>query len=164
MPKQRPPFDIQRYKELKAQDLSQRHCRADGMPEATLRNNLKVLAQSVGAGISMGDQGLPGRENAEASHEGPPEGGLGTPALYIHQGMPDDVRKAWLAAKISKGSTAIPALPHRYGVAQGPTWSRAERGTGQCPDHRLARGRAHALLVASAGAICPGAPGKLSNG
>jgi hypothetical protein len=43
MPKQRPPFDYERYASLKAQGLSQRQiARAMGMPDATLRNNLKV--------------------------------------------------------------------------------------------------------------------------
>ena len=48
MPKQRPPFDTQRYESLKAQGLSQRAiAEVMGMPEATLRNNLKVMAQVV---------------------------------------------------------------------------------------------------------------------
>jgi hypothetical protein len=43
MPKQRPPFDYECYASLKAQGLSQRQiAREMGMPDATLRNNLKV--------------------------------------------------------------------------------------------------------------------------
>jgi hypothetical protein len=65
MPKQRPPFDMQRYEELKAQGLSQRAiAQAMGMPEATLRNNLKVLAQPIGTGTLMDDQGIPYPESA----------------------------------------------------------------------------------------------------
>src|SRR5215469_15847553 len=51
MPKQRPPFDIERYIALKAQGLSQRHiAREMGMPDATLRNNLKVYQGSTSGG------------------------------------------------------------------------------------------------------------------
>jgi predicted transcriptional regulator len=84
MPKARPPFDTPRYESLKAQGLSQRAIAEQmGMPEATLRNNLKVLAQAVARtaeeGIPIGDQGLPIQEHSEAhlgnpevSHIGPP--------------------------------------------------------------------------------------------
>ena len=107
-----PPFDIQRYKELKAQDLSQRAIAEQmGMPEATLRNNLKVLAQSVGAGIPTGDQGLPGRENAEASHEGPPEEALVLLLCISTRGCLTIVRESVVGGEDIEGSQAIPALP-----------------------------------------------------
>ena len=65
MPKARPPFDMQRYQALKAQGRSQRAIAQEmGMPEATLRNNLKVLAQSIGEGIPMGNQSIPHLENS----------------------------------------------------------------------------------------------------
>jgi hypothetical protein len=108
MPKQRPPFDYKRYEELKAQGLSQRAIAQEmGMPEATLRNNLKVLAQSIGEGLPMGDLGPPRQGSTEVdqglpevSHqstppgdvsiplsfapEGPLEEHQGTPPLYVH--------------------------------------------------------------------------------
>ena len=58
MPKQRPPFDTQRHESRKAQGLSQRAIAQEmGMPEATLRKNLKVMAQGVAQAV---EEGLPG--------------------------------------------------------------------------------------------------------
>jgi hypothetical protein len=63
MPKQRPPFDYERYASLKAQGLSQRQiAREMGMPEATLRNNMKVYQGSptgVPTTSTEVDQGTP---------------------------------------------------------------------------------------------------------
>jgi len=91
MPKQRPPFDSERYTSLKAQGFSQRAIAQEmGMPEATLRNNLKVLAQSVGT--SWGD--------------------LGTPPLYVHPGVPDESEESPVGGEDVAGVHAgIPALP-----------------------------------------------------
>ena len=64
MPKQRPPFDYERYASLKAQGLSQRQiAREMGMPDATLRNNLKVYQggpRGVPPTSTQVDLGLPG--------------------------------------------------------------------------------------------------------
>jgi hypothetical protein len=97
MPKHRPPFDTQRYEALKAQGLSQRAIAQEmGMPEATLRNNLKVLAQSIADGVPMGDQGLPQWETTEVhqsspevSQGGPPEGYPRRPLSSLHEGNPE---------------------------------------------------------------------------
>ena len=72
MPKTQPPFDTQRYETLKTQGLSQRAIAEHmGMSEATLGNNLKVLAQAVAQalseGLRMGDHGLPWKENGDVS-------------------------------------------------------------------------------------------------
>ena len=83
------------YEELKAQGLSQRAiAERMGMPEATLRNNLKVLAQAVaqtvGEGIPTEDQGLPSQKNPEV-HLGTREGDprdtpRGAPSIPPHPG------------------------------------------------------------------------------
>src|SRR4029453_976927 len=123
MPKQRPPFDYNLYEELKAQGLSQRAIAQEmGMPEATLRNNLKVLAQSIGEGLPMGDLGPPRQGSMEVdqglpevSHrsthpgdtsiplsfapEGPPSAHQGTPPLYVHPGIPDDSEESPVGAE-----------------------------------------------------------------
>jgi hypothetical protein len=98
MPKQRPPFDRERYASLKAQGLSQRAiAEAMGMPEATLRNNLKVLAQAGG----------------------PPTGDLGTPPLYVHSGVPDESEESPVGGDDVAGvHTGIPTLP-RSGGSEG---------------------------------------------
>jgi len=105
------------------------------MPEATLRNNLKVLAQSIAEGVPMGDQGLPQRETTEvhhrspkvsqggppegyprsppsALHEGHPEAHQGLPALYVHPGIPDASEESPVGSEEIEGvHEAIPALP-----------------------------------------------------
>ncbi len=124
MPKQRPPFDMQRYEALKAQGLSQRAiAQALDMPEATLRNNLKILAQAVaqavGEGPPIGDQGLPPQNNPEVSlgsrkggHMGPPNADLGTPPLYVHAGISDDGEDSTVGSEDIEGvHEGIPALP-----------------------------------------------------
>jgi hypothetical protein len=136
MPKQRPPFDTQRYEALKAQGLSQRAIAQEmGMPEATLRNNLKALAQSIAAGVPRGDQGLPHRETTEVHqsssevshgglpegyqrisssslHEGNPEDHQSLPPLYVHPGIPDDSEESPVGSEEIEGvHEAIPALP-----------------------------------------------------
>ena len=136
MPKARPPFDTQRYESLKAQGLSQRVIAEQmGMPEATLRNNLKVLAQAVARtaeeGIPIGNQGLPIQEHSEVhlgnpkvSRIGPPEGDNSTPPLYIHRGIPDDGEESPLGAEDMVGVHAsLPALPlaDRLAGDQGPS-------------------------------------------
>jgi hypothetical protein len=134
MPKQRPSFDMQRYEALKAQGLSQRAiAQAMDMPEATLRNNLKVLAQAVAQGIReglpMGDQGLP-QNNPEVSlgsrkgdHMGPPNEDIGTPPLYVHSGISDDGEDSAVGSEDSEEvPEGIPALPLTglYEEHQGP--------------------------------------------
>lgn len=136
MPKARPPFDTQRYESLKAQGLSQRVIAEQmGMPEATLRNNLKVLAQAVARtaeeGIPIGNQGLPIQEHSEihlgnpkVSHIGTPEGDNSTPPLYIHRGIPDDGEESPVGAEDMVGVCAsLPALPlaDRLAGDQGPS-------------------------------------------
>lgn len=127
MPKQRPPFDTQRYASLKAQGLSQRTIAQEmGMPEATLRNNLKVLAQSIGKGLSMDDQGPPHQGSPEVnqgipevSHIGTPEGDQGVPPLYVHPGIPDDSEESPVGGEDIEGvHQDIPALPH-IGIHEG---------------------------------------------
>src|SRR5262249_54558230 len=109
------------------QGLSQRAiAQAMGMPEATLRNNLKVLAQSIGEGLPMGNQGPPDRVSVEVhpgspevSHQGLPEGDLGTPPLYIHPAIPDDGEESVVAGEDIEGlNQAIPALP-QAGIHEG---------------------------------------------
>jgi hypothetical protein len=131
MPKARPPFDTQRYESLKAQGLSQRVIAEQmGMPEATLRNNLKVLAQAVARtaeeDIPIGNQGLPIQEhsevhlgNPEVSHIGLPEGDNSTPPLYIHRGISDDGEESPVGAEDIEGvHEGIPPLP-MAGIQQG---------------------------------------------
>jgi DNA-binding transcriptional regulator YiaG len=77
MPKQRPPFDGNRYEALRAQGLSQRAIAQEmGMPEATLRNNLKVLGGQPALGTPMDVQGPSERA---PQPQGRPE---------VHQDMP----------------------------------------------------------------------------
>ena len=147
MPKQRPPFDNNRYEELKVQGLSQRAIAHEmGMPEATLRNNLKVLAQSIGERLPTGDQGPPHHERLEVHHgspevsqTGPPQegGGLlpsfpgkglpsalqGIPPLYVHPGIPDGSEESLVGAEDIEGvHEGMPALPltGRQEGDQGP--------------------------------------------
>ena len=136
MPKHRPPFDTQRYEALKAQGLSQRAIAQEmGMPEATLRNNLKVLAQFIAEGGPMGDQGLPQWETTEVHqsspevfqggppegyprrppcslHEGTPEAHQSLPPLYVHPGIPDASEEGPVGSEeIESVHEEIPALP-----------------------------------------------------
>jgi hypothetical protein len=136
MPKQRPPFDTQRYEALKAQGLSQRAIAQEmGMPEATLRNNLKVLAQAIAEGVPMDDQGIPQWETTEVHQsspevsqggpsegyqrrplsslpEGNPEDHQGLPPLYVHPGIPDDSEESPVGSEEIEGvHEEIPALP-----------------------------------------------------
>jgi hypothetical protein len=147
MPKQRPPFDDNRYEELKAHGLSQRAIAQEmGMPEATLRNNLKVLAQSIGEGLPMGDLGPPRQGSTEVnqglpevSHqstplgdasippsfapEGLPEEHQGTPPLYVHPGIPDNSEESPVGAEDIAGVyEGMPVLPRtgRQGSDLGP--------------------------------------------
>ena len=144
MPKPRPPFDPQRYAALKAQGLSQRAIAEQmGMPEATLRNHLKVLAPSLGEGVPMSDHGKPRQEapqgdqsSPELPHEGPPKGddGMpfashaegapedhpGMPPLYVHPGIPDESEESPVGAEGIEGvHEEIPALP-LTGLQEGP--------------------------------------------
>ena len=136
MPKQRPPFDNKHYEELKAQGLSQRAiAERMGMPEATLRNNLKVLAQAVaqtvGEGIPTEDQGLPSQKNPEVhlgTREGDPRGTPGgdpsIPPLYVHPGIPDDGKESPVDAEDIEGvHESIPALSlaSMHETVQGPS-------------------------------------------
>lgn len=131
MPKQRPPFDHKRYEALKAQGLSQRAIAQEmGLPEATLRNNLKVMAQAVaqamGESHPMGDQGVPCREgldvdpgSPEVSQAGIPDGDNSVPPLYVHQGIPDDSQEHPVGAEDIKGiHQGIPPLP-TLGIQEG---------------------------------------------
>jgi hypothetical protein len=60
MPKQRPPFDVERYRDLQAQGHSNRKiAELMGMPESTLRDNLKILQAQHNQGIPMETQGIP---------------------------------------------------------------------------------------------------------
>jgi hypothetical protein len=117
-----------------------------GMPEATLRNNLKVLAQSIGEGLPMGDLGPPRQESTEVnqglpevSHrstppgdtsiplsfvlEGPPPAHQGTPPLYVHPGIPDDSEESPVGAEdiagVHEGMPVLPRIGRPKG-AQGP--------------------------------------------
>jgi hypothetical protein len=121
MPKQRPSFDRQRYESLKVQGLSQRAIAEQmGMPEATLRENLKVLAQVKVEDLLGDNQGPPHGERPKVSQEGPPEGDpLGTPPLYVHPGIPgygeDSSIDGEDSAEVHPG---IPALP-LTGIQEG---------------------------------------------
>ena len=150
MPKQRPPFDYKRYEELKTHGLSQRAIAQEmSMPEATLRNNLKVLAQSIGEGLPMGDLGPPRQGSMEVdqglpevSHrstppgdtsiplsfapEGPPSAHQSTPPLYVHPGIPDDSEKSSVGAEDIAGvHEGIPVLP-RIGRPKGAQGTPSE--------------------------------------
>ena len=74
MPKQRAPFDYERYQELKAQGGSQRDiAKAMGIAERTLRDNLKVMQKAQASyGLPQDDLGLA---------KGPPQGDQGTPKI-----------------------------------------------------------------------------------
>ncbi len=123
MPKQRPPFDYKRYEELKAQGLSQRAIAQEmTMPEATLRNNLKVLAQSIGEGLPMGDLGPPRQWGTEVNR-GLPEEHQGIPPLYVHPGIPDNSEESPVGAEDIAGvHEGMPVLPRtgRLGSDLGP--------------------------------------------
>ena len=78
MPKQRPPFDHSRYEALKAQGLSQRAIAQEmGMPEATLRNNLKVLGGQLASGTPMD---IPDTSEHTPQSEGRPQVYVGIPS------------------------------------------------------------------------------------
>ena len=143
MPKQRPPFDYKRYEELKAHGLSQRAIAQEmAMPEATLRNNLKVLAQSIGEGLPMGDLGPPRQGSTEVnqglpevSHQSTPPGDVsiplsfalkgpleehqGTPPLYVHPGIPDNSEESPVGtediAGVQEGMPVLPRTPRSRG-------------------------------------------------
>ena len=116
MPKPRPSFDMSRYQELKSLGLPQRQiAKAMGIPEATLRTNLKVLRQHQEQGTPIGDQGGPPSTETER-----PEGDLrvqqddqGPPPLYVHPGIPDDTAEESVrgAEDIEGLHQSIPVLP-----------------------------------------------------
>jgi hypothetical protein len=135
MPKARPPFDLPRYQALKAQGLSQRAIAKEmAMPEPTLRNNLKVLADAIAKGLPQGDQGLPQQDDSSVHQgtpevhqagipnvdQGPPEeaslglpmGDQGPPPLYVHPGVPDDSEESVVGDEdVAEVHQGIPALP-----------------------------------------------------
>jgi hypothetical protein len=100
------------------------------MPEATLRNNLKVMAQAVsqaaGESLPQGDQGIPHKESLDVyqgspqvSQEGTPEDYSSRPPLYVHPGIPDDSEESPVGAEDIAGvHEGIPALP-RIGRHEG---------------------------------------------
>ena len=158
MPKQRPPFDYKRYEKLKTHGLSQRAIAQEmSMPEATLRNNLKVLAQSIGEGLPMGDLGPP-RQGSTEVNQGLPEEHQGTPPLYVHPGIPDNSEESPVGAEDIAGvHEGMPVLPRtgRQGSNLGPpsealtaawpdllqmlAWWRTRQGEIQQPPAKLER-------------------------
>ena len=80
MPKARAPLDYTRYQELKRQGLPQRQIAAAlGIPESTLRDNLRLLQKA------QASHGLP-----QADH-GPPQEDIGIPEgpPYADPGLPE---------------------------------------------------------------------------
>jgi hypothetical protein len=145
MPRQRAPFDYDRYETLSAQGLSKRAIAKEmALPEATLRDNLKILEHVKTQGkplVSLGGpetpaEGLPDvsigtpYEQAEgipkvslsthsSSGQCIPEVSLGGPPLYIHPGIPDDSEESPVGGEDIEGvHQGIPALPH-LGTPQG---------------------------------------------
>ena len=122
MPKARPPFDMERYTSLKAQGLSQRQiAREMGMPDATLRNNLKVYQRhtsGVPAPTSTEPyQGTPGA-STRVHPEPPPE------SMQGHQGTP-----AWMSTEVAPGGLPADML---HDLQQLVAWWRqrsASQGT-----------------------------------
>src|SRR5438105_1221903 len=84
MPKQRPPFDTIRYEALKAQGLTGRAIAKEmGMPEATLRDNLKMMQKAQAShGLPQEDQGM---------LAGPQQGDTGTPQASSHWASQGDI-------------------------------------------------------------------------
>ena len=92
MPKQRAPIDHERYQQLQSQGLSRRQiAKALGIPESTLRDNLKVMhkGQQRTPDVDLGTP--PIKEQQEGvtlvphalsqTADGPPKDHQGTPAL-----------------------------------------------------------------------------------
>ena len=135
MPKARPPFDTQRYETLKTRTLRRAIAEHMGMSEATLGNNLKVLAQAVAQALerrspASDDHGLPWKENADVSPGlsevtcgGTPEDDHSTPPLYVHPGIPDNGEESPVGgediAEVHQGIPTLP-LPGLQESAQGP--------------------------------------------
>ena len=79
MPKARAPLDVDRYQDLHRQGRSLRQIAKElGMPESTLRDNLRVMQKAQAA------QGLPQVD------QGPLQGDQGVPEcpLHVDQGLP----------------------------------------------------------------------------
>lgn len=72
MPKARAPLDVARYHDLHRQGLSLRQIAKElGIPESTLRNNLKVMDKALASqGLPQSDQGPP--QGDHGIHGGPP--------------------------------------------------------------------------------------------
>lgn len=96
MPKQRPPFDSERYEELKAQGLSGRQIAlAMGLKEATFRDSLRAYQKHQQQGTPMVHQEHTHGAHTETAQGLPEEHNSllifsGTPPLYVHPGIPDD--------------------------------------------------------------------------
>jgi hypothetical protein len=141
MPKQRPPFDRTRYEGLKAQGLSQRAIAQEmGMPEATLRNNLKVLGDQPASGTPMATQSTVERA---PQPEGTPEVHVSIPSSVTAEvntsrpevdlerylpGMIDDLQDllAWWRGRQAAMSTP-PEKLERVTYHVSPKWIEAVR-------------------------------------
>jgi hypothetical protein len=112
MPKARAPLDVDRYQDLHRQGLSLRQIAKElGIPESTLRDNLKVRDKARAAqGLPQSDQGPPqedqgipeGPPNVDKDpHQGPPQGDQGGRPPHISLGppQPDQAETAVLAGR-----------------------------------------------------------------
>ena len=132
MPKQRPPFDYERYASLKAQGLSQRQIAHEmGMPDATLRNNLKVDLSGTSGGPPTSTQGptsTPAPMSTEI-HQGTPAA-----STQVHHDPPPASMQLHLRPPASM-STEVPLGPPNRSteVPLGPPKARASRDTQVSP-------------------------------
>jgi hypothetical protein len=108
MPKARAPLDVDRYQDLHRQGLSLRQIAKElGMPESTLRDNLKVREKALASqglpqtdqGPPQDDQGIP--EGPPHVYQGPPQGdqGVRTPYVALGPPQPDQAETVALAGR-----------------------------------------------------------------
>jgi hypothetical protein len=112
MPKARAPLDVDRYQELHRQGRSLRQIAKElGMPESTLRDNLRVMQKAqaaqglpqVGQGPLQGDQGIlecPLHVN-QGLPQGPPQEAQGVrpPDVSLGPPQPDQAETVALAGR-----------------------------------------------------------------
>jgi lambda repressor-like predicted transcriptional regulator len=101
MPKARAPLDVDRYQELHRQGLSLRQIAKElGIPESTLRDNLKVRDKARAAqGLPQSDQGPP--QEDQGLPMGPPyvDQGIRSPDVSLGPPQPDQAETAALSSR-----------------------------------------------------------------
>ena len=134
MPKQRPPFDYEGYLALDRQGLSKRAIAEQmGMPESTLRDNVKFIQKHQEPQQPMGHQG---RHTAQEAPQRAGEVHAGLPAY-----TPEPVREGDTGVCQVDLEQALPGLSQELRDMLG--WWRTRQQVAQEPAVKLERATYH---------------------